>query len=513
MGNNTDVPQSICGFLKYKYNHWISSLPEITESGVYSLKPLSQPTDNLYKIKSPYSRSEYFVLEYRKRAGRYESSAPGTGLVIYRINSNAGNGNAQGPPDEVYVYRPGGTITAAGNLGSAAFSAPWKTVFNDKTDPGCFLWKNGQSGKGGLDLLNISEAGDSISFEVKIIHLYPPTDLTYSPGNGVVDLSWQPSAAEGLQKYYIYRNGSRYATTTVFPFRDNNLLEDQTYFYSVSAYYQGQYTGESVRSNEITYTPKSIKALPYREDFEQVGHGWKIKGNVEGFQWGDSASLNMETTNATKFLGANSVAAGLNTICSDYATSPRLNLAGKNKVYLHFDYSLKIWQKIDHLKIYYRKNRYDVWVSIVELPSSGSGVGFQWKKYNLELPAASYTSEVQIGFQYDDGNDFGFGAALDNVVINEEAASGIETNPETLSVNLYPNPAGDEATLDFSGYSAGQLSLKLISLDGKILWSKIYRDRHEGPETINLRGISGGTYYVIVETADQVIIKPLVKQN
>ena len=98
MCGSADPPQSICGFLKLKYNHWISELPEITESGVYSLKPLSQPTNNLYTIASPFSRTEYFVLEYRKREGRYESSAPGTGLVVYRINPGAGNGNAGGPP-------------------------------------------------------------------------------------------------------------------------------------------------------------------------------------------------------------------------------------------------------------------------------------------------------------------------------------------------------------------------------------------------------------------------------
>lgn len=513
MCGSADPPQSICGFLKLKYNHWISELPEITESGVYSLKPLSQPTNNLYKIVSPFSRTEYFVLEYRKKEGRYESSAPGTGLVVYRINPGAGSGNAGGPPDEVYVYRPGGSITEVGSLGSAAMIAPSRTAINDKSDPNSFLWNDGQSGPGGLDLFNVSAAGDSITFEVKIIHLFPPTELNYSPGNGVVDLSWQPSMAQGLSTYYIYRNGIRYANTTLSTFRDNDVTEGQTYTYYVTAYYQGEYTGESAKSNEVTYTPKGILVLPYKEDFEQPGHGWKIKGNVEGFQWGDATSLAMQTINTTKFLGANSVAAGQNTLCSDYAITPRLNLFGKNKVYIHFDYALKRWQQLDHLRIFFRRNRDETWVPIIDLPTSGTGAGYKWRKYNLELPADSYTAEAQIGFQYDDGNDFGYGAAIDNVVIDEQATSGVETNLENIAINLYPNPAGDETTLEISGNYSGKVTLKLISIDGKILWSKIRQNQTEGSETINLKGIAKGMYYIVVERADEVIIKSLVKQN
>jgi len=511
MCGSADPPQSICGFLKLKYNHWISDLPEITESGVYSLKPTTEPENNLYKIKSPFSRTEYFVLEYRRKQGRYESSAPGTGLVVYRINPGAGNGNAGGPPDEVYVYRPGGSITEAGSISSAGLISPSRTAINDKTDPNSFLWNNGESGPGGLDLFNVSAAGDSITFEVKIEHLFPPYELDYYAGTGVLDLSWQPSLAQGLQTYYIYRNGIRYASTTLSTYRDNDIAEGQTYSYIVSAYYNGEFTGESAKSNQVTYTPKGIQILPYKEDFEQIGHGWKIKGNVEGFQWGDGTSLAMQSINTGKFLGANSVAAGQGTLCSDYAITPRLNLFGKTKIYLHFDYSLKRWQQLDHLKIYFRKNKNQSWVSIIDMPTSGVGAGFKWKKYNLELPADCYTAEAQLGFQYDDGNDLGYGAAIDNIVVDEEATSGIQNNLQNLSADLYPNPAGNQTTLEISGAYTGPLNIKLISIDGKILWSKVHESQTSGLETINLENLAIGLYYIVIETADEVIIKQLVK--
>jgi len=512
MCGSANPPQSICGFLKLKYNHWIGDLPEITESGVYSLKPITSATNNLYKVASPFSRSEYFILEYRKKEGRYESSAPGTGLVIYRINPGAGNGNAGGPPDEVYVYRPGGTITEVGSLGSAAMIAPARTAINDKTDPDCFLWNNGQTGPGGLDLFNVSAAGDSISFEVRIDHLFPPTQLNFTPGTGIVDLKWQPSMVAGLKTYYIYRDGERYANTSQSTFRDTEIVEDSTYTYYVTAYYEGDYTGESIKSNIISYTPKGVQSLPYREDFEQANHGWRIKGNVEGFQWGDATSLGMQTINTTKFLGANSVAAGASTHCTDYAITPKLNLSGRNKVFIHFDYSLKRWAQLDHLNIFFRRSSAESWLPVIDLPTSGIGAGFKWRKYNLEIPADAYAAQAQLAFKYDDGNDLGYGAAIDNVVIDEQETSGVETNLDAITVSIYPNPAGDQTTLDISG-AKGKITLKLMNIEGKILWSKVRNNQPDGIETIDLQGIATGMYYIVVETPEEVIIRSLVKQN
>ena len=76
----------------------------------------------------------------------YDSNAQGSrsGLVAYRINPDAGNGNAQGPPDEFYVYRPGGTLNNTGILNNAPYSPSYGHVeLNDNTDPSSFLYNGG----------------------------------------------------------------------------------------------------------------------------------------------------------------------------------------------------------------------------------------------------------------------------------------------------------------------------------------------------------------------------------
>ena len=50
-----------------------------------------------------------------------KKALPGEGVLVYRIKESA-FGNAKGPPDEVYLYRPGGTVTTTGAIESAPLS-------------------------------------------------------------------------------------------------------------------------------------------------------------------------------------------------------------------------------------------------------------------------------------------------------------------------------------------------------------------------------------------------------
>ena len=165
MGYTSNPPRHMGSYMKYRYGTWISSIAEITTSGTHSLNPLYSSSNNCYKIASPYSTTEYFIVEYRQRLGTFENSIPGEGLVVYRINSSQdGLGNRNGPPDEVYIYRPNGTLIVDGNPSSAHFSANvGRTAINDSTNPSSFL-SDGSSG--GLDISNIGSIGGTISFDV-----------------------------------------------------------------------------------------------------------------------------------------------------------------------------------------------------------------------------------------------------------------------------------------------------------------------------------------------------------
>ena len=169
MESTNDPPQYPSAYTKWKYGDWIPELPEITSGGTYTLNPGQQQDGGIYKIASPYSESEYFVLEYRNQEGMYDSNAPGSrsGILAYRINTEAGNGNAQGPPDEIYCYRPGGSLQDNGTINNAPYNSDYNhTQLNDNTDPPSFLYNAGLGADGGLNLFNVSSAGETISFSI-----------------------------------------------------------------------------------------------------------------------------------------------------------------------------------------------------------------------------------------------------------------------------------------------------------------------------------------------------------
>jgi M6 family metalloprotease-like protein len=181
MAANRNPPQHMGAYMKMKYGTWIASIPSITASGTYTLQPLASSSNNAYKIASPNSSTEFFVLEYRKRQGTFESSVPGEGLLVYRINgAKAGQGNSGGPPDEIYIYRPGGTLVSEGTLGAASFSSTvGRTMINDTTSPAAFL---SDGSLGGLNISEVGAPGSTLSFKITMSGSSTVTILTNPPG-------------------------------------------------------------------------------------------------------------------------------------------------------------------------------------------------------------------------------------------------------------------------------------------------------------------------------------------
>ena len=120
-----------------------------------------------YKIK-PTGSDEYFIVEYRKKAGTFDIGLPSSGLLVYRINPNVtgGNLNYNGTTrlDEQYLFRPGGTTKLDGDISKAAFSAEsGRTSLGGTADFKPF-YSDGKEAK--FALANISSCGETISFDL-----------------------------------------------------------------------------------------------------------------------------------------------------------------------------------------------------------------------------------------------------------------------------------------------------------------------------------------------------------
>lgn len=122
MSSHTYVPQLPTVYARSKLG-WTADneIQPITKSGQYTVYPTSIRTGhNAYKlVLSDYDRTgEYFMIEARTNGATFDSSLPGTGIIVYRVNEKNGYltktgdtgttylGNTYGA-SEVFIFRLG----------------------------------------------------------------------------------------------------------------------------------------------------------------------------------------------------------------------------------------------------------------------------------------------------------------------------------------------------------------------------------------------------------------------
>lgn len=217
MGSSYSPPPNMLQYMQREYMGWGKPIHELSASGTYTLKAAQYVnpdadggyngnTECAYIIRSPYNDSEFIVIEYRRKTG-FDSAIPGTGLIVYRVNSSC-NGNSSGPPDQVYVYRPWetGPTNSAGDTAYSYFSSQsGRTSFGKPLgqesagfDNGTIFFSNGANS--GIVISSIGWADYSITFTVTL----PPA----LAGTGTQADPYQIYSAAQLQYMNTYPDKS-----------------------------------------------------------------------------------------------------------------------------------------------------------------------------------------------------------------------------------------------------------------------------------------------------------------
>lgn len=214
MDGTLNPAQHMTAYMKWRYGKWIDTIPTIKTSGTYSLNTLQTATGNCYKIPTPNSTTEYLVVEFRKKTGVFDALIPGSGLIAYRINTTQdGVGNRNGPPDELYVYRPNGAPTVNGTINAAFFSSETgRTLLTDGGNPAPFLTSGAD---GGITISEVgSSAGSTISFKVTIAGQDSSTTVV-APNGGekwaigtTQQIKWKAPKITNAKLEYSTDNGS-----------------------------------------------------------------------------------------------------------------------------------------------------------------------------------------------------------------------------------------------------------------------------------------------------------------
>lgn len=183
MATNTTIAQGMSAYTKYRYGNWLESPEIITSEGDYTLYPVGgeNPNQVYYKVQEP-GKNEYFILEYRKRDGTFESNLWSSGLLVYRINESvvgnlSGQGTTQKPYGQ-YLFRQNGTPTEEGNVPFAALSTETgRTRIAYDSNPYPF-YTDGTFAA--FEIKDIGTCGDYIQFHFKPDYYSSVTEIEAS---------------------------------------------------------------------------------------------------------------------------------------------------------------------------------------------------------------------------------------------------------------------------------------------------------------------------------------------
>jgi M6 family metalloprotease-like protein len=505
MNDTGNPPQYMGAWLKYKYMNWISSPTVISAPGTYTLNPLSSQTGNIYRINSPSSFNEFFVLEYRKQTGFYETSLPGSddGILIYRINSSY-EGNADGPPDEVYIYRPGGTTTVWGSLNSALFSKDLgRTAFNFSTDPYPFL-SNGSAG--GINITNIGYATETISFDIAL-NVLPPKNIVGAIGYGSVQINWiAPDPVSGLtvSYYKVYRNGELLESNiSGTKYIDTTVAVDTVYKYSVSAYYTGTTSGESSYTETENITYKSPYSAPYTTDYSTQTDWAQISIDCTP-RW-----ISNNTSNA----GGSSpemlaVLENFNPAVSKFV-SPAISTAGIDTLQISFKHFYDGYDAGVTYKVQVSSNKFDWTDTDWSFTDFTGDAGPE----TVNIDMTSFPDPVYVAWTLE-GNQWSYdGWYLDDISITKKSPSSIENSSVPTSTILrgnYPNPFNPETTVSFDLAENSTVKLNVYDMKGSLVRTLLTGEMNAGSHNIkwdgkdnNSTSLSSGVYYITLQTAKE----------
>ncbi len=441
MESNTNPPQHMGAYMKWKYGGWISSIPLISANGTYNLNPLTSPTGNAYRINSPNSSTEYFVVEYRRKTGTFENQIPGSGLLVYRINTSAGNGNASGPPDEVYIYRPGGTTTVNGTIINAHYSSQvGRTAINSTTNPTPFL-SNGSAG--GLYLHSIGSAGATISFANGEPSAGDPTCVITAPTEGAmynvgqvvtVNVNATDPAPGSIARVDFYLDGS---TTPAF----TDYSAPYSWAWNTTSATQGMRTITATavdnQNNTASHSVSIFLLGVPDEGFES--------GNFTSYPWVNNSTAPWTIQSSDKFTGTYAAKSGA--ISHNQLTELSVALETTSAGVISFYNKVSSETDFDYMKFYINGNLQDSWSGV--LPWS-------FQSYAVSAGNNTFKWEYAKDVSVNSGSDC---AWLDHITFPPHATTAPPTivwNPSLFEQELNINST-DFQTLTIG--NSGDMSL------------------------------------------------------
>jgi hypothetical protein len=195
---------------------------------------------------------------------------------------------------------------------------------------------------------------------------------------------------------------------------------------------------------------------------------------------------------------------------------PEINFTNPSHSLLTFwvAYSQQSTSNTDKLEVIYSKDCGATWTSawtdpstsaMVTLPASTSAYSYptsptQYKQYSTHF-AGLTAGPTLVGFRATDGGgNFIF---VDDVDISISTVGVANVVPNSENINVFPNPAQDEATLSFNLTEKSDVEVTVVNELGRVVATVANAKMEEGPHTfnINTEAMPTGVYNIVIHTA------------
>ena len=115
---------------------------------------------------------------------------------------------------------------------------------------------------------------------------------------------------------------------------------------------------------------------------------------------------------------------------------------------------------------------------------------------------------------FEDGTWYWNGSQLLSRLVFDQSLS-IAENTSSVSIgNIYPNPTTGETSVSYSLANASKVSVKVMDITGKVIYSENESNKSEGKHTLNINAtaFNSGVYYVTIATDEAQVTKKLIKK-
>ncbi|WP_185154172.1 T9SS type A sorting domain-containing protein [Fulvivirga sp. M361] len=241
----------------------------------------------------------------------------------------------------------------------------------------------------------------------------------------------------------------------------------------------------------------TITSFPYEESFEDFAGGTEWRQNVDDdFGWRIRHRTSSSNTGPDEALDGDYF---MYTEASDYMnatgilSSPCFDLQDRSTLNVTFGYHL-FGTDIGKLSLQLTKDEGATWASVwVQQGNKGN----QWN--NAVITLDEYVGNtIQLRFVGETGSGSRGDMAIDNIVISSAPlVTGVRPGPDKNTLTLYPNPARDILTIQYSDLKQGHPTLYVTNVSGHVVYEQKLSNISASKEIkLDLKEWNPGVYYV-----------------